>query len=181
MFVAEKLRKNNIAEWLIYMWSREDFLRAFHLDFDKLNQDYLSKYSDLSDADHKKLEEWYRDLIRMMRSEHITEKGHLQICKNVILNLEELHNQLTNSSKYPFYRTAYYDVLPMIVELRRKNGNKEESELDTCFSFLYGVMLLRMQKKPVSADTEAALKKISTFVGMLTDYYDKDKENPLEF
>jgi hypothetical protein len=41
--------------------------------------------------------------------------------------------------------------------------------------------MLRLQKKEITPNTEHALKEVSTFIGMLSDYYKKDKEEPLEF
>ena len=83
------------------------------------------------------------------------------------------HNVLPNSE--------YYKVLPYIVELRNHGANKEENEVETCFNSLYGVMMLRLQKKEISLETQHAVKEISTFIGMLNDYYLKDKQEPLEF
>ena len=73
----------------------------------------------------------------MMREEGVREKGHLQINRNVIINLTELHAALLASPKFPFYSSAYFKALPFIVELRNKNGQKEEPELETCFEALY--------------------------------------------
>jgi flagellin-specific chaperone FliS len=95
--------------------------------------------------------------------------------------LTEPHQQLLQSPKFPFYNTAYYKVLPFIVELRNRGANKDENEIETCFNSLYGVMLLRLQKKDISPDTAHAVKEITTFIGMLSDYYKKDKEEGLKF
>ena len=95
--------------------------------------------------------------------------------------LQELHAQLLSSSKFPFYNAEYYKVLPYIVELRNRGSNKEENEVETCFNSLYGVMMLRLQKKELTANTQHAVKEISTFIGMLNDYYLKDKQEPLQF
>ena len=84
------------------------------------------------------------------------------------------------SPKFPFYNAEYYKVLPFIVELRSK-GSKDISEIETCLNALYGVMLLRLQHKEVSASTENAVKEITTFLGMLSDYYKKDKEEGIKF
>ena len=67
------------------------------------------------------------------------------------------------------------------MELRNKGAAKEQSEIETCFNSLYGVMMLRLQKKDISTNTAHAVKEISTLIGMLNDYYLKDKEEPLEF
>ena len=116
-----------------------------------------------------------------MNQEGCREKGHLMINKVTMQQLEELHAQLLQSTKYPFYNSEYYKVLPFIVELRNRGANKEENEIETCFDSLYGVMMLRLQKKEISTNTQHAVKEISTLVGMLNDYYLKDKEKPLEF
>ena len=42
-------------------------------------------------------------------------------------------------------------------------------------------MMLRLQKKEITPNTEHAVKEISTFIGMLNDYYLKDKQEPLQF
>ena len=66
------------------------------------------------------------------------------------------------------------------MELRNR-GDKEINEIETCLDALYGVMMLRLQKKEVSAQTEKAIKEITLFVGMLSDYYLKDRTEGLQF
>ena len=124
--------------------------------------------------------DWYSNLIRMMTQEGCRESGHIQINKVVMQNLIELHQQLLSSQKFPFYNAEYYKVLPFIVELRNK-GDKNLNEIETCFDALYGVMMLRLRKKEISENTAMAIKEISTFIGMLSDYYKKDKTEGLEF
>ena len=88
---------------------------------------------------------------------------------------------MLDSTKFPFYSAEYYKVLPFIVELRSRGADKQEDEIETCFNSLYGVMMLRLQKKDISPQTLNAVKEISTFIGMLNDYYLKDRDEPLEF
>ena len=63
----------------------------------------------------------------------------------------------------------------------RGEQTTRKMKFETCFNALYGVMMLRLQKKKISPDTEHAIKEITTFIGMLSDYYIKDKNEPLEF
>ena len=97
------------------------------------------------------------------------------------MQLVELHNALLDSPKYPFYNSEYFKVLPYIVELRNRGASKEKNEVETCLDALYGVMLLRMKGSTISPETQNAIKEITTLIGMLSDYYLKDKEEPLEF
>ena len=185
MFVAKELRKNSIAEYLLYMWQIEDTIRAYGCSLTRIRKEYIDQFG---------------DLVRMMNQEGCRDGGHLQINKVVMQDLTELHAELLQSSKFPFYSAEYYRVLPFIVELRGKakrtadkmaRTNDErlkgvasqlgESEIETCFDFLYGVMMLRLQKKEITPETARALKEITTFIGMLSDYYIKDKTEGLDF
>jgi len=179
MFVAKELRKKNIAEYILYMWQVEDIIRACGCSLPVLKREYISKFDY---TDEQKVEEldWYGDLIRMMNEEGKREFGHLNINQILITDLVDLHNRLLQSGNFPFYNSEYYKVLPFIVELRNK-GDKDLSEIETCFDALYGVMLLHLQHKEVTPGTENAIKEITTFVGMLNDYYMKDKTEGLDF
>lgn len=179
MKIAQQLKEKNIAEYLIYMWQVEDLIRANGCNTDRIKENIVSQYQ-ISEEERQQLTVWYDNLATMMREEGVCEKGHLQINKNVIINLTELHAALLASSKFPFYSSAYFKALPFIVELRNKNGRKEQSELETCFEALYGVMLLRLQKKEISPETVKAIEAISSFLSMLANYYDKDKKGELK-
>lgn len=179
MYIAHQLRKQNIAEYLLYMWQIEDVIRAYGCSLSRIREEYIERF-DYTDEQKTEDEDWFGDLVRMMNQEGKREKGHLQINAILMQDLGELHVQLLQSSKFPFYSSEYYRVLPFIVELRQR-GDKNVSEIETCFNALYGVMLLRLQNKPISPDTEHAIKEITTFVGMLSDYYIKDKNEGLKF
>ena len=177
MKISQQLKEKNIAEYLIYMWQVEDLIRANKCDIDFIRNNIISRYPA---EEHAALEEWYGNLADMMRAEGVVEKGHLQINRNVIRNLTDLHAELLASTKYPFYNAAYFKALPFIVELRQKSGPKEESELETCFEAFYGVLLLRLQKKEISQGTAKAVESISSFLSLLANYYDKDKKGELK-
>ncbi len=179
MYISQELRKKNIAEYLLYMWQVEDIIRAYGCSLARIRREYIDRF-DYTDEQKEEMADWFGNLVRMMNTEGCREKGHLQINKIVVQQLSELSDELLASTKYPFYNSEYYKVLPFIVELRKRGSDKQESEVETCFNALYGVMMLRLQKKEVSPDTEHAVKEITTFIGMLNDYYFKDKEGELE-
>lgn len=177
MKIAQTLKEKNIAEYLLYMWQVEDLIRANDCDPDKLKANVIVQFPA---EDRPALEEWYGNLVEMMRAEGVKERGHLQINRNVLQELTELHARLLASTRYPFYNAAYFKALPFIVELRQKNGHKDEPELETCFEALYGVLLLRLQKKEITPATETALKAISSFLSMLANYYARDRKGELD-
>ena len=180
MYIAQELRKKSIAEYLLYMWQVEDLIRAYDCNLARMRREYLSKF-DCSEEMKEDLVDWYANLIRMLTQEGCREKGHLQINKIIASDLNELHNKLLDSAKFPFYRSQYYKVLPFIVELRKRGSDNTQNEIETCLDALYGVMLLRLQQKEITPDTNHAINEMSTLMGMLSDYYIKDKAGELEF
>lgn len=178
--IAKELKKKNIAEYLIFMWQIEDLIRANNFDLDLIKKTLISPQN-LSEEDEESELKWFEELIDMMLAEGIKEYGHLQLNQNVIINLTDLHHQLISCTKYPFYNTSYYKALPIIVELRAKNADQTSSEIEVCFNALYGVMLLRLQRKEVTTDTEKAIKVVAGFMATLADYYEKDRVGELKF
>lgn len=180
MFIAKELRKKSIAEYLLYMWQIEDIIRAMGCSLPLIRKAYISKFTDYTDEQKEDEIDWFGNLVRMMNEEGKRDLGHLNINDIVVRDLVDLHQRLLQSNKFPIYNAEYYKVLPFIVELRGK-GDKNISEIETCLDALYGIMMLRMQKKEISPETEHAIKEISTFIGMLSDYYLKNETEGLDF
>lgn len=199
MFVTKELRKKSISEYILYMWQVEDIIRAFGCSLPVIEKNYISRF-DYTDEQKAEETDWFGNLIRMMNSEGKREQGHLDINRIIMGDLVDLHNRLLKSNRFPFYSAEYYKVLPFIVEIRSKNKRAEakireqgstetplaeadanESEIETCFDVLYGIMLLRLQHKPITPETDHAVKEITTFISMLSDYYEQDKEGKLKF
>ena len=180
MYISQQLKQKNIAEYLLYMWQIEDLIRGNGFDMEKIRKTIIEPYP-IPDEQKKELSQWYADLIQMMRDEGVAEKGHLQINRNIIIWLTDLHLRLLRSPKFPYYSAAYYKALPFIVELRAKGADKDEPELETCFEAMYGVLMLRLQKKEVSEATQKAIKVIGDLLAMLAGYYIKDKKGELDF
>lgn len=57
MYTASQKRKENIAEYLLYMWQIEDLIRANNLDIDKIRSSIIDLY-DLPPEKKKEMEEW---------------------------------------------------------------------------------------------------------------------------
>lgn len=179
MFVSRELRKKNIAEYLLYMWQVEDLLRANDLSIEKVKSSLVESYN-LAEEQKKELTEWYENLIEMMNIEDVKENGHLQINRNVIINLTDLHLRLLKSSKVPFYSAAYYKALPFIVEFRTKSDGREKGEIENCFDALYMVWLMKLQKKEINEETLKATAEISRFISMLSLYFKEEAEGRLD-
>ena len=180
MIIAQQKRKENICEYLLYMWQVEDLIRANHFDMEQIREHVISRYQQ-PDETKEKIAAWYEELIEMMRSEGVMESGHIQLNKNVIISLTDLHLRLLKSPKEMVYSAAYYKTLPYIVQLRAKSRGKDIPEIETCFTALYGYLMLRMQGKEVSNETMEAIKQISSFLALLAEKYKADMNGEIEW
>ncbi|MCM1310123.1 MAG: DUF4924 family protein [Bacteroides sp.] len=179
MIIASQKRKENLAEYLLYMWQIEDIIRANGLDIEKIKANIVDRMTDSSAAQRKEMIDWYESLIDMMRREGVTERGHLQINNNIMVELVDLHHALLADPKFGEYSSLFYQTLPYIVDLRSRAGESAEGEIETCFTALYGMLMLRLQGKAISPETMTAIRQISKLIGTLAAYFHKNEQEPL--
>lgn len=181
MYVASVKRKENIAEYLLYMWQIEDIIRANSLDIELIRRNVIDRIPDLGDKEKQELTEWYDSLIDMMRREEVMGQGHLQMNKNVLGALADLHHRILEDKdpKFDEYRAEFYRTLPFIVELRARSGENKPGEIETCFNALYGMLMLRLAGREISAKTKEAISQISRLVALLAKDFRLDEDDRL--
>lgn len=149
-----KKKKDNIAEYILYLWQLEDYLRAF--------PENAMANPELS------------DIMDMMHLEGITEEGHLQLAKNALSELEDLHNELLDTEAP--YRAVMIHLQPSLNVFKSKTDNPTMSDVEACLTLLYQVMLLRLQEQPISAETEVVVKDATQLLRFLSKtYYDESQ------
>ena len=118
--IAQKLKEKNIAEYLIYMWQEEDLIRANHCEMEEMEANVIARYPE---DQRPAMREWYGNLITMMSEEGVREKGHLQINKNIIINLTELHNLLF-FSQISFLQCRLFQSVALYSRIAEQRGQK---------------------------------------------------------
>mgnify|MGYP000625647006 len=103
MLIAREKKKNNIAEYILYMWQLEDMLRALKLDMEQVDR-YLVAGFQADERTSKEIHDWYDNLIAIMQKEKVEEKGHIQALKNTVDELTELHFFLLHQAHDGRYR-----------------------------------------------------------------------------
>jgi hypothetical protein len=105
-----------------------------------------------------------------MLEEGLKEKGHVSFLHNIIKALESFHKELLKAEE-PKYQEAYKWAKPAIDTLRSKSTDQEMGDVMTCLTGIYGVWLLKLQKKEVSQETEHAISTMSKMLGLLASVY----------
>ncbi len=171
MLIAKQKKETNIAEYVLYMWQIEDILRAYHLDINAIQKNIIDGFGQPEEI-KKEIREWYENLIQMMQLENVREKGHLQINKNIVSDINDLHLQLLKDPEEIKYNAFFFKTLPFLAEFRNKQrATAEVDDIELSFNALYGVLLLRLQKKEITADTAEAIEQISKFLAVLSQKY----------
>ena len=86
MIIAQKKRKENIAEYLLYMWQVEDLIRAAAVSPEGVEQLLLPRYN-VDEEKRAEIRSWYLELIEMMRTEGKVQAGHLDVNRIVLMQL----------------------------------------------------------------------------------------------
>ena len=179
MIIAKEKRRSNIAEYVIYMWHLEDLLRACKLDIDIVQEKVIDGYN-AGNASANEIREWYESLIHMMRSEGITELGHLQLVKNTVAEMTEIHQLLLKSSKEQDYMRSFFLAKSNISLFRSKSNNGEASDVEICLNALYSLLLLKMSGKELLVETMESMETFSQLLANLSTKYKAWEEGSLD-
>lgn len=179
MIIAKEKRKTNIAEYILYMWQTEDLIRAYGFNIDRIEKEYISRFQG-DDKLKQEIRDWYNNLLLMMEKEHIRQKGHLQFLKNLINDLNDFHLKLIESGKDPQYSVLFQQTQSLISEFAKKAGNENASDVETCLSGLYSLMLLRLQKKEISQLTLLSIQSFGKLMAHMSVRYKQFEEGDLE-
>lgn len=150
-----KSKKENIAEYILYLWQMEDYLRAFPQNAEATPE--------------------LHDLNEMMHREGILEGGHLALAQNALAELEELHRALLDEDA--MYRAAIIRMQPSLNLLKAKTDRPTMSDIEACLTLLYQIMLLRLQKREISPETADVQQRATQVLQFLSKNY-RDTDIP---
>jgi hypothetical protein len=180
MLIARQKLNENIAEYVLYIYQIEDLIRAYQFDLDAIIENYVRPQL----PDHSFIEqykEWYRDLIAQMRSQRIEKQGHLHDLRDILVEMSYLHNTLLNMANDQKYRTVFEAATPYIEEFKERSNLKDKNQIEIIFHALYMKLLLKLQKKEISAETEEAFDAMRVMLAYLTRAYHQMKSGDLNF
>ena len=142
-------KKDNIAEYILYLWQMEDYLRAFPQQAEATPE--------------------LHDLNEMMHREGILEGGHLQLATNALEELEELHRELLDEDA--MYRAAIIRLQPSLNLLKAKTDRPTMSDIEACLLLLYQIMMLRLQQREITPETASVQTQATQLLQFLSRTY----------
>lgn len=179
MIVARQKKKENIIEYILYMWQIEDLIRANELDMANIDKNIISSYRQNEDM-LLEIRYWWSNLTEMMRLENKQTSGHLQININTVNDVNQLHLKLMTAPNEVSYHHLFNSVLPTIKEFSAKTPDQLSNNIEIALTAIYSTFLLKLKKQAVSPQTEQAIKAISKFLAILAKKYQQDQEGKLD-
>lgn len=149
-----KNKKDNIAEYILYLWQLEDYLRAFP-EAAEQNEELANIY-------------------QMMHADDVMDGGHIQLAQIALKELEMLSDDII--AQEATYKTAMLQLTPSLNLLKARTDRPTMTNIEACLVLLYQIMMLRLQGKLVSAETEEVQKQATAILQYLSKtYYMQDK------
>jgi len=175
MIIAEQKKKENIVEYVLYIRQIQEIIRANKFDINKIENLVINKYN-VSEDIKDQIRNWYTNLIISMKNEGVEQKGDLQIIKNVILELNQIHNELLSSPEEIKHKELFRWAEKNIEEYRKLSKSQNESDVEVCINAINSLLLLRLKQQPISDETAHAMQ---TFTNLLANlalaYHTKEK------
>lgn len=167
MDIAQSKRKENIAEYILYLWQLEDMLRALQFSPEAIYSQLVQPRED-SEERKQDIFLWYMELTNLLREEGKEQNGHLSHTLHLIADLQNLHNQLMVLPVGENYRAVYAVASPELPKLKAALGKADMSDIEVCFRALYAVILYRIKgDQSKSQNIEDVLSVISPLVAEL--------------
>ena len=176
MTVAQRKKQEHIVDHLLYCWQIEDLVRAAQFQPTVLQQ-WAEQQAEAEGTDPAEEERWLLGVAHSLRDSGAVEQGHCSEVQETLMELAHLHELLLGAMSDAAYKAAFHAAEPFLKELAAKS-EREVHPIEQLVIGLYGWLVLRLQKKTVSAETEAAMVGLRNWAnelarGHLRVYYGK--------
>ena len=173
MDIAQAKRKENIAEYILYLWQLEDLLRAMQFSPEAIYSQLVAPRKIYESIKHEFLI-WYMDIVNLLRKENKEESGHLEHTLHLIGDMHNLHLQLMQHPIGAHYRKTFAALEPQLPMLRGLVKKEDICDTELCFRALYAVMLYRIKGETKHAEAiKDTMELVSPVIAELAAMYGK--------
>lgn len=168
MYIARQKRKENIAEYILYIWQLEDLFRALQFSPEAIYSQLIDKQEERTDEEKQAIFFWYMDLINLLKTEGKEEHGHIEHSLHLIKDLDTLHQDLQKLPAGEKYREVFLPLSAELVRLKEKFEKPELNDVEFMMRSLYSVMLYRIKgDESHKGYVEDVLSLVSPVVALL--------------
>ncbi len=163
MKLASQKRKDNVAEYILFIWQLTDLLRSFEFDETRIREALVTPLGLPSDETEGEMQ-WYRDFCKLLKEEGKIKSGFISITLYLINELDDFHQRLLKEPTEETYRMLVFNATAAIVSFKEKVPQQLANDMEYCFYALYYKLLLTMQKAEISKETAESFTDISRMI-----------------
>ena len=179
MDIAQAKRKENIAEYILYLWQLEDLLRALQFSPEAIYSQLIAPRDIPEEQRHLYLL-WYMDIVNLLHEEGKDEKGHLDHTLHLIADLHDLHLRLLQLPAGERYRAARARLEPHLPSLKLVLADGDMSDTELCFRALYAAMLYRIKGQGDRSAVSDTVEYISPVIAELAAMYGRVERGEID-
>ena len=180
MYIARQKRKENIAEYILYLWQLEDLFRALQFSPEAVYSQLVAP-QERPDEERQAIFFWYMDLMNLLRTEGKEEHGHLDHTLHLIKDLNDLHENLLKLPVGESYREVFLPLAGELPRLKEKFEKPGLSDVEFMMRALYSAMLYRIKgDEEHKSYVDDVLTLISPVVANLAGIYQLVEDGKLD-
>lgn len=168
MLLAEKKKRENISEYIIYMYQTELLIRNFEFDIEKIKVHVFGNIDEtkMSNEDKEKNLNWYAEIIAQMKAEGLEKEGHLREVQDAVDKLTGLSIDLLGSNKE--YQLIFNAARPSIRENLQASNGLITNPIQVCLNGVFGLLLARMNGKEIPEEVQTQLEHFGNVLSFLS-------------
>lgn len=174
MLVALQKQKENIIEYLLYMYQIEDIVRSLNCDFESVKNNLIP--SVIPAPSHQAAyEAWYAQICEELIRSGKKQKGHLYELEEILTELLLLHQTLLEIMKDEKYAELFNQAEKSLQEYAAKATLLNAHPVEISLHAMYMKLQLKLRKQTISDETEQAMDSIRAILAYLGREYKKMK------
>jgi hypothetical protein len=172
MVPADIKKKESIAEYIIYMYQTEDLILTYDHNLDDILE-YVIKHMSHDEQVIKEQLLWYADIIEQMNNDGVARsKKRLNSTQDYVDRLTHLHDKLLVADKS--YQNNYAKAEKDIRHHITLSENTIVNPAQICLNGIYGMLLLKLNGKKISANQQSTLANFGSVLEYLSEAYKKE-------
>jgi len=170
MLTARQKLKENIIEYLLYMYQIEDIVRSTACNFAILKEKLIPAM--VPDTSYQQAyEQWYAKICEELLRTGKTQKGHLYELEEIFTELILLHRTMLDIFKDSKYAHLVQQSAMSVEEYASKAGLEQAHPVEVCLHAMYMKLQLKLRSKEISEETEKAMDGMRAQLAYLAKAY----------
>ncbi len=168
MLLADKKKRENISEYIIYMYQTEMLIRNFEFDIEKIKVQVLGNIPEekMSTETREEILTWYRQVIAEMQVENLHKEGHLSYVQEEVQKLNDLSLKLLTEDTN--YQEVFNAARPAIRENIIAAKGLITNPIQACLNGIFGLLIARMNDTQVPDEIMAQVDHFGNVLSYLS-------------